>query len=233
MHLSPQAEFDEFAKDFRQLHNENLKFTGFDTFYFVKKKVDYLAQYEKNEPSHLLDLGCGDGYTAHFVHEQFPLWQINGIEVSGESIIECKQKNIPQASFQVYDGTTIPFDDNSFDVVFISCIFHHVPANEHEALLKEVQRVLKKGGRLYLFEHNPFNIGTRYLVKTCVFDANAKLLPASYFSNIFKKQQWIIDKRTYITFFPGWKWIKSFLSLEKYFSNIPLGGQYYFRIIKP
>ena len=41
--------------------------------------------------------------------------------------------------------------------------------------MKEINRVLKLGGRLYFFEHNPWNPFTRFLVRTCPFDKNAQL----------------------------------------------------------
>jgi ubiquinone/menaquinone biosynthesis C-methylase UbiE len=226
------AEFDQYAKDYRTLHNNNLKVTGFDTFHFIDVKVNCLLRHEKNEPLQVLDLGCGDGYTAEYMYQKFPLWKIEGIEVSEESIAVARQRNAPNAKFQWFDGTSIPFADNSFDVIFIACIFHHVPLKEHDALMKEANRVLKPGGRLYLFEHNPYNPGTQYLVRTCVFDGTAHLLAASHFTNIFKKQNWQITFCKYIVFFPGWKWISPIHSFEKYLSWLPLGGQYYFRVTK-
>jgi ubiquinone/menaquinone biosynthesis C-methylase UbiE len=226
------AEFDQYAKDYRQLHNENLKITGFDSLHFVEVKMQWLAKCEPNRPLRLLDLGCGDGYTAEYMYKMFPQWQIEAIEVSQESIDEAKKKHAPNTKFQWFDGKHVPFKDESFDAIFIACIFHHVPLDEHEALMNEAKRVLKKGGRLYLFEHNPYNPGTQYLVKTCVFDGNAHLLTASHFKKLFKSQGFSINFIKYIVFFPNWKLLKPFRSLEKYLSWLPLGGQYFFSATK-
>jgi ubiquinone/menaquinone biosynthesis C-methylase UbiE len=226
------AEFDQYAKAYRQLHNENLKFTGFDSLHFVEVKMQWLAKYEANTPLRLLDLGCGDGYTAESMYRLFPNWQVEAIEVSQDTIDIAKQKHAPNAHFQWFDGKHVPFEDECFDAIFIACIFHHVALDEHEALLNEAKRVLKKGGRLYLFEHNPYNLGTQYLVKTCVFDGNAHLLPASHFKKLFSNAGFTINFINYLLFLPGWKWLRPLLRLEKYFAWLPLGGQYFFGVSK-
>ena len=86
------------------------------------------------------------------------------------------KRKLTWANFEVYDGGNFPFADESFYLVFIAAVFHHVDFALHQALIKEITRALKKGGRLVLFEHNPLNPLTRYLVKTCVFDLQTKLL---------------------------------------------------------
>jgi ubiquinone/menaquinone biosynthesis C-methylase UbiE len=226
------AEFDQYAKNYRSLHNENLTITGFESLHFVEVKVNWLARYEKNDSLKVLDLGCGDGYTAEAMFKLFPKWQIEAIEVSQSSIDVAKQKHAPNTNFQWFNGKNVPFDNEAFDVVFIACIFHHVPLNEHFDLLNEAKRVLKKGGRIYLFEHNPYNPGTQYLVKTCVFDKTAHLVSANHFTKLFKQQQWQVNFVKYLIFFPGWKWLKPLLRLENYLSWLPIGGQYFISATK-
>ena len=63
-------------------------------------------------------------------------------------------------------------------------------------------RVLKPGGRIYLFEHNPVNPVTRYLVKTCVFDKDAKLLGIIIVINLFKDCLFRNIEKKFILFFP-------------------------------
>lgn len=226
------AEFDKFAKDFRTLHNQNLQFTGFNTFYFLHLKMQWLQRYEENAPLQVLDFGCGDGYTEEYMHSYFPNWQVQAIDVSAHSIAEAKKRNAPNAVFSCFNGSKLMFEDDSFDVVFIACVFHHIPTKQHATLLKEIHRVLKKGGRVYMFEHNVFNPLTKYLVKTCAFDENAILQSAGYFKKIFKQQKLIPVVTNYLIFFPGWRLFKPLLRLEKYLSWLPLGGQYLIKAVK-
>jgi ubiquinone/menaquinone biosynthesis C-methylase UbiE len=45
-------------------------------------------------------------------------------------------------------GDALPYPDATFDRVFSSMMFHHVPRREKPGVLAEIRRVLKPGGRL-------------------------------------------------------------------------------------
>ena len=63
----------------------------------------------------------------------------------------------PAPALAPQDGALAPFADGSFDVVTISAVLHHVPLAERNAVYRELGRMLKPGGRIYVFEHNPRN----------------------------------------------------------------------------
>lgn len=220
-------DFDAFAKGYRNIHNENIKLSGADSFYFAEMKVKLLKDFEKNEPAKVLDLGCGDGATELFMQHYFPEWIIDGIDVSEESINEATNKNLANAKFSIYNGTTIPFADESFDAVFVAGVLHHVNYSLHQTIVKEIWRVLKKGGRLYLFEHNPLNPLTRYLVRTCIFDKDAKLLQHKYAVDLLEKNNFNQLYKQFIIFFPRKGLLSKLIFLEKYLQWLPLGGQYF------
>jgi ubiquinone/menaquinone biosynthesis C-methylase UbiE len=46
----------------------------------------------------------------------------------------------------------LPYPDASFDRVFSSFMFHHLPAEEKEPTLRDVRRVLKSGGSLHMLD---------------------------------------------------------------------------------
>jgi SAM-dependent methyltransferase len=46
----------------------------------------------------------------------------------------------------------LPYPEASFDRVFSTFMFHHLPADEKESTLREVRRVLKPGGSLHLLD---------------------------------------------------------------------------------
>jgi ubiquinone/menaquinone biosynthesis C-methylase UbiE len=225
-------EFDDFAKDYREIHKKNLAISGADSFYFAEMKVKLLQQFETDKPLKLLDIGCGDGATELFLQQYFPQWTVTGIDISAQSIEQAKQKKIPNATFAVYDGLNIPAEENAFDIVFIAGVLHHIDHSLHQQLLKEVYRILTAKGRLYLFEHNPFNPLTRHLVKTCVFDKDAKLLANKYTKKILKKANLAVTDNQFIIFYPIKGIFKKLLWTEKYLKKVPIGGQYFIRAIK-
>ncbi len=225
-------DFDAWAKNYRAIHSQNIQLSGADSFYFAEQRVTMLQAYETNEPLKVLDLGCGDGASEIFMLRYFSHWKVEGIDVSKESIEMAKRQQLPNAVFNVYDGINIPFADNSFDIVFVAGVLHHVAFHLHEAMIAEMKRVLKTGGRLVIYEHNPYNPLTKYLVKTCVFDKDARLLRCAYLKNKLQQQRFNIQQSIYFIFIPPKGFLKKLVPVEKLFSWLPLGGKYFVRAVK-
>lgn len=223
--------FDEYAIGYRDIHNKNIELSGADSFYFAEMKVKILTEFETNKKLRILDLGCGDGATEIYLKKYFPHWIATGIDVSGKSIAEAKSKSA-DVEYEVYNGIDIPYSNNDFDIVFVAGVFHHVDFSLHEKLMIEINRVLKQNGRFYLFEHNPLNPLTKYLVRTCIFDKNAKLLQYSYTQKLLQNNGFVVSLKRFIIFFPRKGLLSRLIFLEKYFKWLPLGGQYFFRSIK-
>ncbi len=224
--------FDDFAEDYRNIHTENIKISGADSFYFAEMKVKILQKWENDTALNVLDIGCGDGTTEIFIHKYFPGWEVTAVDISEKSIAKAIGKSIPNASFSVYDGLQVPVTPACFDIVFIAGVLHHVDFSLHQAITNEINRVLKKSGRVYLFEHNPLNPLTKHLVKTCVFDKDARLLYNSYSRKLLQKCGLIIKENPFIIFFPRKGFLSKFIFLEKYLQWLPFGGQYLIRAIK-
>ena len=225
-------DFDAYAKDYRSIHTNNIKIAGVDSFYFAEMKVKIITAFENNTVLKILDVGCGDGATEIFMNKYFPSWNISAIDISVKSIEEAKSKNIKGSEFKIYDGKKIPFEDNSFDVIFMAGVLHHIDLSLHNGILQDINRVLKTKGRFYLFEHNPLNPVTRHLVNTCVFDKDAKLLKSGYTLQLLQKNNLNVQKKKFIIFFPRKGILSKFIFLEKYLQWLPLGGQYFIQSVK-
>ena len=66
---------------------------------------------------------------------------------SGTSIEqELQEKGLLGAQVLAYDGRTLPFEDEAFDVVVSNQVFEHVP--DLPTALREIRRVLRRGGML-------------------------------------------------------------------------------------
>ena len=88
----------------------------------------------------LLDVGCGTGTTDQVLAPR--VRQLQGVDVSEEMLIKAQQ-NVPDAKFSWYDGKTLPFEDESFDVVVAICVLHHVPISERFKVVSEMVRVVR------------------------------------------------------------------------------------------
>lgn len=87
----------------------------------------------------ILEVGAGFGWQAERLSER-------GLEVTALDIESSKYTRYSAYPIQLYDGSKLPFPDNSFDVVYSSQMLHEVP--DQEAFLKEQARVLKPEGTL-------------------------------------------------------------------------------------
>ena len=98
----------------------------------------------------VLDLGCYDGYILRRLRARAKIKGV-GIDISPKAVALAKHatqlEGLPGLEFIVSDGISLPFSDDSFDVVVCSEIFEHVP--DLDGVVSEISRVLTKGGRLY------------------------------------------------------------------------------------
>ena len=225
--------FDEHAESYRNVHDKSIKISGADSHYFSEQKILELVDFEEtNHTLKILDFGCGEGNSSIFIRKYFPKATIYGIDISEKSIEEANKKNISNSTFSSFDGKIITFKDEEFDIVFTSMVFHHIEFKFHKEILKEINRILKKGGRFYNFEHNPKNPLTRKVVRACKFDKNAVLLKPIYNYNIIKECGFRKLELKYILFIPRYKYFKILLRLENLLTWCPIGAQYFIRAIK-
>ena len=219
--------FDEFARDYRDIHNENIRLTGADSHYFSEFKVKWLRGYYGNkQPACILDLGAGDGTCLSYFRSYFPEASLYGIDVSEKSIEEAQLKEIPDTTLLAYNGTAIPFEANKFDCILVATVMHHIRFELHPALMKEALRVLKPGGRIFIVEHNPWNPVTRHMVNTCPFDEDAVLLSPVYSRSLLKSAGFSGVKNHFTLFFPRGGVFRMLHFLEQYLEGVPIGGQY-------
>lgn len=226
--------FDEFASDYNHIHAETLEVSGADRDYFSEYKIEEMARHENTSAKlNMLDFGCGDGNSVKYMRKYFPNAELNGTDVSEKSVEEARGKNISGAQFTPYNGETLPYGDASMDVVFTSMVFHHISFDRHDALLAEIKRILNPGGRFYIFEHNPLNPVTRKIVRECVFDDDAILLPHRYTYQVIDKAGFASPKIWFTLFLPRFWIFRWALFAERLIQWLPLGAQYYFRATKP
>jgi len=101
-----------------------------------------LALFDRNPAARLLDVGSADGaITGMFAH-RIGTRDVTAMDIVPENIAACEARG--------YTGVTaditrpFPFPDNTFDVVTASHCIEHVA--DTDALLREIQRVLRPGG---------------------------------------------------------------------------------------
>lgn len=225
-----EAEFDKFADEYRSLHAANIRLSGESPEYFAEYKiVDIAAElaaagYDAADAK-VLDFGAGVGYSVPFFTRHAPGAHVTCLDVSRKSLELGRERHGAVADFQHFDGERIPYVAGTFDVALASCVFHHIPHVEHVRLLAEIRRVLKPGGWLFVFEHNPFNPLTRHAVNTCAFDEHAELMTARTMRERARAAGFASVRARYRIFFP--RALRALRPLESRLAWLPLGAQYY------
>lgn len=110
--------------------------------------MEILKKYSLRASS-ILDLGCGDGTRLNFLSKK--KIQCVGVDISKKAILLAK-KQYPKCDFKVSNLETIPFKNNSFDLVYSAFVLEHL--QNPQKVIKEAVRVLKVGGVLVLMAPN-------------------------------------------------------------------------------
>jgi len=88
----------------------------------------------------LLEVGCGTGHWSQFFSDCG--FEVTGVDISEAMIKTAQSKNIASASFQIADGHSLPFDDNSFDITAAITTLEFT--GNAELVLKEMYRCTRK-----------------------------------------------------------------------------------------
>src|SRR5437016_845667 len=190
---------------YRSVHADNIRISGEAPEYFAEYKVRDVAVLTATageKVSNILDFGSGMGASVPYFMRYFPEALLTCVDVSETSLKIAESRFPGEATFQVFDGKNLPLSNQTFDLVFAACVFHHIDHTEHVSLLRELGRVLRPGGRLVIFEHNPLNPLTVHAFSTCPFDENAKLITARVMRARFKAAGFPNARLTYRIFFP-------------------------------
>jgi SAM-dependent methyltransferase len=103
-----------------------------------------------NRPANVLDFGCGCARSIQPLKQEAPLWTLTGTDIDSVTVGWSKS-NVPGVTFHT-NGPNPPlvYPDASFDLVYALSVFSHLNAEMEDAWLKELLRVMKPGGYLYL-----------------------------------------------------------------------------------
>lgn len=220
-----KPEFDQYSKKYNSLVDEAVGVTGFDTGHFVTAKLEKLRKLFPglaHAPANFLDFGCGTGNLYEHFHDYFPAASYVGTDLSDEMVRQAQSK-FPNSNafFEIHSAG---WKQSRFDIIFASCVFHHIPPPRHKKILKELSDLLTGRGKLILWEHNPLNPFTRWIVHQCPFDEDAVLIPPGKIKRMFREIPLARVQLLFTTFFPNS--LRFLIPLEPFLEWLPLGGQY-------
>ena len=169
-----------------------------------------------------MDFGSEVGNSIPYFRKYFPSSFLTCADVSQRCLDVSRSRYPGSEAYATITGECLPFADNSFDVVFSACVFHHIAHEQHVYWLRELSRVTIADGWLFIFEHNPWNPLTVSAVRTCPFDENAILISGRTFSKRIAAAHWSDVHVRYRMFFP--RVLAMLRTLEPYLCSLPLGS---------
>jgi SAM-dependent methyltransferase len=142
--------------------------------HYLDKRVRYLVQ--RCPPGRALDVGCGTGVLAGRLAAEG--YRVAGVDPS-QGMLDVLARERPAVHGVRADGGRLPFDDATFDLSLTVAALHHV-ADEPAVrrTLVEMVRVVRPGGHVVVWDHNPRNPYWRILMdKVPQDDGSERLVP--------------------------------------------------------
>ena len=110
-----------------------------------------------------LDVGCGSGALTIACAKQNPQARMVGVDLWGKNYAyscevcenNARLEGVDNVAFRAGDARQLDFPNESFDAVTSNFVYHNIPAADHQALLLETLRVLKKGGVFVIHDIMP------------------------------------------------------------------------------
>ncbi len=135
---------------FEKLRSSKKEKIGRDWYFLIyEKKIKFIFDILSNfRASKILDAGCGEGVLVEEL--KMKGYNIEGIDLNYESEF-VKRGNI----------ISLPYDDNSFDLVLLLDVLEHLPYDQQYKALSEIKRVLKNNGILIMSFPNIANLSSR------------------------------------------------------------------------
>jgi ubiquinone/menaquinone biosynthesis C-methylase UbiE len=108
---------------------------------------------EKTDP-HILDICCGTGAVITAFADQYPESFAVGYDFSRGMLLKVREKSGAQPVILIEgDAATLPFVDESFDVITCSHALYELKKPARQAALKEMKRVIRTDGVVLIMEH--------------------------------------------------------------------------------
>jgi SAM-dependent methyltransferase len=123
----------------------------------------------------VLDVGCGTGQLGAAIASEG--YDVFGVDLSAQMIARARERGLAGTCAGV--TTALAFEDNSFDLALTVATLHHLETPERvAATISEMGRVVKRGGFVVLWDHNPANPYWPILMKRVPQDSgDERLVP--------------------------------------------------------
>lgn len=96
----------------------------------------------------VLEVGCGPGHFTNMIKKYYPNCEVYGVDLDENHIEFAKEKAKElglEINYMTGDATSLPFENESFDIIFSHTLVEHLPFDQ---FISEQKRLLKNNGKL-------------------------------------------------------------------------------------
>ena len=216
--------FDEYASDYDAALERGLAVAGESKDYFARNRIAWLSgnlAALREQPQQIMDYGCGIGSAVPFPDR----FLLHGLDRRRRRVREVSGTWRRQVSAR---ATFLSCDEyvprSAIDLVFCNGVFHHIDPQDRASAVDYVYRSLRPGGVFALWENNPWNPGTRYVMSRIPFDRDTTPVAAPETRRLLSAGGFEILRTDYLFLFPRMlSWLRA---LEPRLSGLPFGAQY-------
>ena len=222
--IDPQ--FDAYAAEYDAALEKGISVSGEDKHYFARGRLLHLSKVLRKlnfVAQSAMDFGCGTGSATPHLFATFPsVRKLIGTDVSERSLaIARRQHGSDAADFLLMHEY---FPNAGLDLVFCNGVFHHIPVNQRTDCIRYIFDALRPGGMFALFENNPWNPGTRYVMSRIPFDESAITLSPPFARRLAREAGFQILRTDSLFYFP--RALRILRPAETLLRKVPLGAQY-------
>lgn len=215
----------DVSSEYEEMLNQGIRLSGENRHFFLTGRVQYLLSMLPRDfrPKRILDYGCGIGDTTSYLAQQFPGAEVVGADEAENALQhareQCGSERVRFEPVANLDGKP------SFHLVYVNGVFHHIAPKDRVGALELIRHLLVPGGRLALFENNPWNVGTRMVMRRIPFDRDAIMISPRQAVQLvaaagFKNRALVRS----LFYFP--RPLASLRRTEGMLAHLPLGAQY-------
>jgi len=218
----PEQLFDR-AAEYEAMLNQGIGLSGESQEFFIDGRIQDMRSQIPPNPRRILDFGCGTGKSCGKLAEVFPQAHVVGADLS-EAALHHAKTSFASNRVRFANLTDLP-QLAPFDLCYINGVFHHILPGQRQKTLIMIRELLAPGAHLALFENNPWNPGTRMVMRRIPFDRDA--IPLSFLETRRRIQAAGFNVRAARFLFYLPKTLAALRFIEPLFVNLPLGAQYY------
>ncbi len=215
----------DLSAQYDEMLARGLRLSGEDKAFFIRGRLRDLQEHLScgRHVRRILDFGCGVGDTTQALAERFSSANVVGTDTSRAALADAvNRRSGSRVSFVHVDDL---HDEGAFDLCYSNGVFHHIDPPKRPDAVALIHASLSPGGMFALYENNPWNIGTRWVMRRIPFDRDAQPLGAKSARRLMDAAGFNrLQPARFLFLFP--RWLKILRFCEPWLMHFPFGAQY-------